>query len=114
MALFFTRRACSVIRASSFLGWGHGYNYPGRRRLIHPSAWRDCPKSLRRTFNIALRATKEGVLVHFALRIPAKSTLEVLLIPLFGQSLHALGWISLRSMHRGSKGAIMTAGVRAC
>src|SRR5215213_10722060 len=86
MALFFTRRACSVIRASSFLGWGHGYNYPGRRRLIHPSAWRDCPKSLRRTFNIALRATKEGVLVHFALRIPAKSTLGALLIPLFGQS----------------------------
>src|SRR5215213_4707370 len=87
MALFFTRRACSVIRASSFLGWGHGYNYPGRRRLIHPSAWRDCPKSLRGTFNIALRATKEGVLVHFALRIPAKSTLGALLVPLFGQSL---------------------------
>jgi hypothetical protein len=33
---------------------------------------------------------------HFALRIPPKSTLGVVLIPLFGQFLQAVGWIRAR------------------
>jgi hypothetical protein len=34
---------------------------------------------------------RRHVFAHFALHIAAKSTLEALLVPLFGQFLHALG-----------------------
>src|SRR5215213_1616465 len=60
---------------------------PSPNAFIHPSAWRDCPKSPRGIHNSALGATETMCFsVHFGLRIPAKSTLRASLAP-FSDSL---------------------------
>jgi hypothetical protein len=42
---------------------------------IHQSTWRDCPKSLKAAFSVALAAASEFLFRRFGLRMPAKSTL---------------------------------------
>jgi hypothetical protein len=51
---------------------------------------RDCPKSLERGYSVALWTAEKARLAHFALHTLAKSTLESLLEPLFGQFLYEL------------------------
>jgi hypothetical protein len=55
---------------------------------------RDYPKSLGRAYNVALRAPKRYFSARFGasfgLRMPAKSTLGALRLPVFGQFLSAI------------------------
>jgi hypothetical protein len=50
--------------------------------------FRNCPKSLETTCRAALETVEERC---FGLLIPTKCTIVALLVPLFGQFLHALG-----------------------
>ncbi len=51
----------------------------------HRVAWRNWPKSLGGVRSVALRAANRGFFGPSAVRIPAKFTVEALLVPLFGQ-----------------------------
>src|SRR5215217_4819030 len=53
---------------------------------IHPTSWRDCPKSPRGACSVALRAAQKPVSIYFERHIRTKSAVGALLAPLFGQS----------------------------
>ena len=61
----------------------------GSVRPIHKRHYNSLPKtSLEPALgacSVALWTANEGLFVHFTLRIPPKSTVGVLLVPLFGQ-----------------------------
>src|SRR5215203_442086 len=69
----------------AFVYWPNLRSKP-RSDPFSDSFSRDCPKSLGRACNVALRVIERVPLAHFGLRIPAKSTVGALLEPLFGQS----------------------------
>src|SRR5829696_6688774 len=60
------------------------------QRLIHRSAWRDCPKRVRGACPVALQSTKTALFDPFLPPSTSKFALRALFVPLFGQSLHAL------------------------
>jgi hypothetical protein len=86
-----------------------GMDYkPALGRLIHPSAWRDCPKSLGPVRCVVLQVAERGFSAHFASRTQAKFTLGASLVP-FSDSLYekfvnklGLGGYSTLLLNRGS------------
>src|SRR5918994_4730639 len=63
---------------------------PGTQMRLFRRFHRNCPKSLGHAYNITLPATKMVLFGRCGIRIPAKSTVGALLLPLYRQFLEEM------------------------